>query len=215
MAHSPAGRRARRTANGPTPEQWLELPGWRRPVDTLLVLAVTFATAWVGLVVIPAATNSRPPTVTDRADSAPATSTSAHRTTDPGAWFAGPVYTGGPAAPTTEQPIATPAAVVAAPRAPVTRVVPQRTTPRVAPRPTTRAPAPRTTVAAAVATATSTQVPLAATTETTTKTTTPATTTPATTTSATTTSATEASPTTTTESTTASTTTSSSAPSAP
>jgi hypothetical protein len=59
VTHSPPGRRAprARAASGAGPEQWLELPGWRRPLDTLLVLAVTFSAAWLGLVVIPAAAN--------------------------------------------------------------------------------------------------------------------------------------------------------------
>jgi hypothetical protein len=164
MVRSPAGRRAPRTG-GPTPEQWLEVPGWRRPVDTLLVLAVTFATAWVGLVVIPAAANNDTTTVTDRSpdtenDAAPPT---VDPTTDPSQWFAGPVYTGGPAAPTTEQAVPTEAVVVAAPRTTAPRFVPKRTTTHAAPR-TTRPPAPKTTVAPVVAAAVPPAVTTAATT---------------------------------------------------
>jgi hypothetical protein len=152
MVRSPAGRRAPR-AGGRTTDQWLEVPGWRRPVDTLLVLAVTFATAWVGLVVIPAAANSDSGTVTDRTptenDASPPT---ADPTQDPSQWFAGPVYTGGPAASTTAQAVATQAVVLEQPK-PAPRAAPKRTTTHAAPRTTPRLPAPTTTVAAAAAAA--------------------------------------------------------------
>jgi hypothetical protein len=179
MARSPAGRRAPRTG-GASPDEWLEVPGWRRPLDTLLVLAVTFATAWVGLVVIPAAANSDSSTVTDRPhsenDASPPT---ADPTQDPRQWLAGPAYTGGPAAPATEQAVATGnALVVAAPRAPALRATPPRTTTPSAPRTTTKPPAPTTTVGAAVAAAVSTPGGTPSAVTTTPVTTTPVTTTP-------------------------------------
>ena len=191
MTRSPAGRRAPRSS-GAGPDEWLEVPGWRRPVDTLLVLAVTFATAWVGLVVIPAAANSDSG-VTDKVtptenDASPPT---ADPTQDPGQWFAGPVYTGGPAAPTTAQVADGATVVVAAPRTPAHRATPRKATTDPAPRTTAKPPAPTTTVAAAAAAATTpvltttaeTTPPVTTTPETTTpETTTPETTTPETTT---------------------------------
>jgi len=203
MTRSPAGRRAPR-AGGPGPEEWLELPGWRRPVDTLLVLAVTFATAWVGLVVIPAAANSGSTPVADRtthtvSDAAPPT---AGPSQDPSQWIAGPVYTGDAAIPTAaEQVVAEARAVVAAPRTAARRTTSPTTTHAAASsRTSAKPPAPTTTLAAALAatvtkspvvttatTPATTTLPAATTTETTptTETTTPTTetTTPSTSTS--------------------------------
>ena len=155
MTHSPPGRRAarKRSAAGAGPEQWLELPGWRKPLDALLVLAVTFSVAWLGLVVVPAAVNGAETPIAEEADTDAAPAPTADETTDPGQWIAGPDFTGAPVAPT--QALATEAEVVAAPspqpRAPVTRATPRRTTPRPVPRTTTPAP---TTAAAAFAAAT-------------------------------------------------------------
>ena len=98
MTHSPRADvppEARRGSDA-GPEQWLELPGWRKPLDTLLVLAVTFSAAWLGLVVIPAAANDGETPVAD--ETVVASAPTADETTDPGQWVAGPVYTGGPAA---------------------------------------------------------------------------------------------------------------------
>jgi hypothetical protein len=161
VGQSPPGRRdprSRRTT-GPGPDQWLQLPRWRAPLDTLLVLAVAFSAAWLGLVVIPAAANSGQTPVAEQADdtvrdpSPPA----ADETTDPSQWIAGPVYTGAPAAPTTEPAVG--ADVVAAPaaetRAPAARVAPKRTPSRTVPRSTARRPS-TPTVAHAVVAATTT-----------------------------------------------------------
>jgi len=208
MVRSPRGRH-RRTGD-PTREQWLQVPGWRGPVDTLLVLAVTFATAWVGLVVISAAANDDATTVT--ANTHGASSPTVDPTTDPSQGFAGPVSTGRPAAPTTEQQVlVAPVPVIAAPRTTAPRVDPEHTTTHAGPR-TTPPPAPGTTVAPAVAAA----VTSGATTSdpTTAATTTPAeTTTPTETATPTATDTTSETPTTSaTETTTSSPTTSSPAP---
>jgi hypothetical protein len=198
MTRSPAGRRAPR-AGGPGPDEWLEVPGWRRPVDTLLVLAVTFATAWVGLVVIPAAAHSdstqvQNPTTHTENDASPPT---AGPSRDPSQWFAGPVYTGEPpAVPTVEQVAAEAPVVVAAPRTAAHRTTPRRTTTHAAPRTTAKAPAATTTVAPVVAAAVTT--PAVTTAETTTPptvTTPPTTTTSDTTTSSSTTTETTTPPT--------------------
>jgi len=213
MVRSPRGRH-RRTGD-PTREQWLQVPGWRGPVDTLLVLAVTFATAWVGLVVISAAANDDATTVTANThDASPPT---VDPTTDPSPWIAGPVSTGRPAAPTTEQQVVVASVpVIAAPRTTAPRVDPEHTT-HAGPR-TTPPPAPGTTVAPAVAAAvtsgaTTTDPTTTATTTPTATTTTAATTTPTETATPTATDTTSETPTTSaTETTTSSPTTSSPAP---
>lgn len=159
MTKSPPARRGSRARRGTDagPEQWLELPGWRKPLDALLALAVTFSAAWLGLVVIPAAANGSDTTIAD--EPVDASGPTAEPTPDLSQWMAGPTYTGGPAVPTTA--LATTAEVVAAvdtqpPPAP--RAAPRRTSSRAVPRTT----APRTTaapVAPAVAAATTAALP--------------------------------------------------------
>src|SRR5690349_7878963 len=120
MTQSPPGRRAPRSrrAVGADPEKWLEVPGWRKPLDTLLALVVTPAAANVDRSPEPQAAPE-----TTHHSSAPV----ADATTDPSQWIAGPVYTGGPAAPTSQVFAAAESEVVAAPihHAPAPRVVPK------------------------------------------------------------------------------------------
>lgn len=40
--------------------QWLALPGWRKPLDTLIALGVVGAAAWLVLLVGPASMNPGP-----------------------------------------------------------------------------------------------------------------------------------------------------------
>lgn len=174
MVRSPAGRRLR--TGDASPDQWLEVPGWRGPLDTLLVLAVTFAGVWAGLVVIPEAANSHQTTVTDGTphpenDASPPTA-------GPSQWFAGPVYTGGPAAPTPQRAVATQPVVVDAPPVPAPRPVPRRTThvtTRTTPPPPARAASTTASTTTGAAVAAEAQPPAAVTTGTTTSETTPAT----------------------------------------
>jgi hypothetical protein len=160
VAKSPSARRGGRSRRGADagPEQWLELAGWRKPLDALLALAVTFSAAWLGLVVIPAAANGSDTTIAD--EPVDASGPTAKPTPDLSEWVAGPSYTGAPAPPTTA--LATTVETVAAPatqaRQPAPRVTPRRTTSRAVPRTT----APRTTaapVAPAVAAATTAAPP--------------------------------------------------------
>lgn len=148
---SPPGRRARRSRRGdPGADQWLELPGWRRPLDALLVLAVAFSAAWIGLVVIPAAAHDSQATIAGKSagNVRHADSPATHESADPSTWMAGPVYTGAPAAPSTQA--TTGVDVVAAPAAetpaPAPRLGPKRTTQAVPRTTAPRPPAPRTTV---------------------------------------------------------------------
>jgi hypothetical protein len=209
VAKSPSARRGGRSRRGADagPEQWLELAGWRKPLDALLALAVTFSAAWLGLVVIPAAANGSDTTIAD--EPVDASGPTAKPTPDLSEWVAGPSYTGAPATPTTA--LATTVETVAAPatqaRQPAPRVTPRRTTSRAVSRTT----APRTSappvIQPAVAPATS---PPVTTSEV-------VTTTPVTTTETATTTATETTGTTSTstETTTSETTTSSSTQPAP
>jgi hypothetical protein len=209
VTKSPPARRGGRSRRGADagPEQWLELAGWRKPLDALLALAVTFSAAWLGLVVIPAAANGSDTTIAD--EPVDASGPTAKPTPDLSEWVAGPSYTGAPAPPTTA--LATTVETVAAPatqaRQPAPRVTPRRTTSRAVPRTT----APRTSappvIQPAVAPATS---PPVTTSEV-------VTTTPVTTTETATTNATETTGTTSTstETTTSETTTSSSTQPAP
>jgi hypothetical protein len=146
VTKSPPARRGGRSRRGADagPEQWLELAGWRKPLDALLALAVTFSAAWLGLVVIPAAANGSDTTIAD--EPVDASGPTADPTTDLSEWVAGPVYTGAPTPPTTE--LATATDTVAAPtteqREPAPRAVPTRTSSRTAPRSTApRSTAPR------------------------------------------------------------------------
>jgi hypothetical protein len=172
MVRSPAGRRAPGTG-GASPDQWLEVPGWRGPLDTLIVLAVILAGVWVGLVVIPSAANSDQPAVTDRTTQDDASPPTAVPSQDPSQWIAGPVYIGGPAGPTTEQGVVAAAPVVVA-QPPAHRATARQTATHAAPRTTAMRPAPKGAVAAAVpAPVTTPAVAAAATTSTPAATTTP------------------------------------------
>jgi hypothetical protein len=159
VTKSPPARRGGRSRGGADagPEQWLELAGWRKPLDALLALAVTFSAAWLGLVVIPAAANGSDTTIAD--EPVDASGPTAKPTPDLSEWMAGPTYTGAPAVPTTA--LATTAEVVAAADTqlpPAPRAAPRRTSSRAVPRTT----APRTTaapVAPAVAAATTAAPP--------------------------------------------------------
>jgi hypothetical protein len=159
VVQSPPGRRPRPSGRGSAQgrEQWLELPGWRQPLDTLLVLAVTFSVAWVALVVIPAGPSGGERTAVEGAVAVQETDApAADPTTDPSQWIAGPFYTGAPAAPTSE--IAAGDNVVAAhasaTRAPAPRAIARRTS-QAAPRTT----APRSTTTRAAAAAVAAAVP--------------------------------------------------------
>ena len=198
MTKSPAGRRPRTGSR--TTDQWLELPGWRRPVDTLLVLGATVATVWMGLAVLPAAAHSVGAAIEnwythmDQYTSPPA----AGPAQDPGAWIAGPAYPGGPGGPAGQQPLARLEVIGEATRSPAPHVARQHPATHAASRTTPRKTSeskPRTTpgahastmhagtlLAAAELPATTTAPP-ATTADPTTSETTPTTTTPTTTTS--------------------------------
>jgi hypothetical protein len=153
VAHKPAGRGNPRTrANrARTADQWLQLPGWRRPLDAVFVFALVAGIAWLVLVTIPAAANRGPDAVL--ADESTSTTSADEREPapdDPGTsdeWVAGPLYTGAPPPP--EPPAVVPVAdstarpaVAGVSSRGAARVTPSRTTARTTPR--TSAPAATT-----------------------------------------------------------------------
>lgn len=153
MAHKPAGRGNPRTrANrARTADQWLELPGWRRPLDAVFAFVLVAGIAWLVLVTIPAAADRAPDAVlADDSTSTTAVDDRESEPDDPGTsdeWVAGPVYTGAP--PTPEPPAVVPVAdsaarpaVAGASSRGVARVTPSRTPARTTARTTARTSAP-------------------------------------------------------------------------
>jgi len=156
VASKPAGRGNPRTrANrARTADQWLELPGWRRPLDAVFVFALVAGIAWLVLVTIPAAANRSPEaaladegtsTTSEDADRE-AVQDEAEAPVDDDQWVAGPVYNGPPPAPEPQAVVpvenaagARPAVAGASSRG-AARVTPSRTAAKTSAR--TTAPAP-------------------------------------------------------------------------